>query len=100
MGLHPGSPGSRPGLQVALNHCATRAVLEWLFSKEEMLLEQHLTVNVNGLVIVDSQAMLLRELTLQFERTAGETWLNAYFNILTTEIVLLYRLSLETASSP
>ena len=25
MGLDPGSPGSRPGLQAALNHCATGA---------------------------------------------------------------------------
>ena len=25
MGLDPGSPGSHPGLQVALNHCATGA---------------------------------------------------------------------------
>ena len=25
MRLHPGSPGSRPGLKAALNHCATRA---------------------------------------------------------------------------
>ena len=27
VGLDPGSPGSHPGLQAALNHCATRAAL-------------------------------------------------------------------------
>ena len=27
VGLDPGSPGSRPGLKVALNRCATRTVL-------------------------------------------------------------------------
>ena len=27
VGLNPGSPGSRPGLQVVLNHCATGAAL-------------------------------------------------------------------------
>ena len=33
VGLDPGSPGSYPGLQVALNRCATRATLS-LSSKE------------------------------------------------------------------
>ena len=27
VGLYPGSPGSHPGLQAALNRCATRAAL-------------------------------------------------------------------------
>ena len=31
VGLDPGSPGSHPGLQVALNHCATRTALLRLF---------------------------------------------------------------------
>ena len=38
MGLDPGSPGSRPGLQAALNHCATRAAhlyfLRFIYSWE------------------------------------------------------------------
>ena len=29
VGLDPGSPGSHPGLQAALNHCATGAAQEW-----------------------------------------------------------------------
>ena len=28
LGLDPGSPGSNPGLQATLNHCATRAALK------------------------------------------------------------------------
>ena len=31
MGLNPGSPGSHPGLQAALNRCATGAALFFLF---------------------------------------------------------------------
>ena len=33
-GLDPRSPGSHPGLQVALNHCATRAALFIYFLRE------------------------------------------------------------------
>ena len=31
VGLNPGSPGSGPGLQAVLNHCATRAALFLIF---------------------------------------------------------------------
>ena len=31
VGLNPGSPGSHPGLQAALNRCATGAALFWVF---------------------------------------------------------------------
>ena len=31
MGLDPASPGSRPGLQAALNRCATGAAPAWIF---------------------------------------------------------------------
>ena len=33
MGLDPGSPGSRPGLQAALNRCATGAALFCFFKR-------------------------------------------------------------------
>ena len=33
MGLDPGSPGSHPGLQAALNRCATGPALLFLFFK-------------------------------------------------------------------
>ena len=31
VGLDPGSTGSRPGLQAALNRCATGAAQTWIF---------------------------------------------------------------------
>ena len=38
VGLDPGSPGSCPGLQAALNCCTTRAALEQRFSAETLVL--------------------------------------------------------------
>ena len=40
VGLNPGSPGSHPGLQAALNRCATGAALQKDFI-EEMAFQLH-----------------------------------------------------------
>ena len=41
MGLDPGSPGSCPGLQAALNRCATRVTLKHKNIKKQFSIQKH-----------------------------------------------------------
>ena len=52
LGLYPGSPGSCPGLKVALNHCATSAALH-------LLLVNKLSASANKSVLIYKRFRLL-----------------------------------------